>query len=364
MNSRSLLRLVGKLLFKRRGIMPEMLTVFVTNRCPMRCRHCFYVKKMGRHLEEITAGQMEMLASSAGRIQIVILTGGEPLERSDLADLINLWSGPHRARVVALATSGYFPDRLERVLGEVFSRAADTQLDVGLSLDGPEEVHDQIRRRRGSYRRALESYAVLKAFRSLNAGLRIHLVLTFSSFNQRVAAESLLRWDRELEPDSLGVTLIRGEVPDPSAFEFDIDLYRETLEAVEGRSKFSAILEGNGIRLAKMGRAYSRVKGDLIIRTNLEKRRIMACYAGRLSAVIYPDGEVHACELLDSSLGNLRDFSYDLSRLLRSDKAWKQIQEISRSSCYCTHECNVTPNLLFSPYHITRVVLRYLSGTR
>lgn len=364
MNPFSALRLGGKLVLKRRGTLPELLAVFVTNRCPLRCRHCFYVKQMNRRLDEITPAQMETLAASIGRMGTVVLTGGEPLERSDLADLIGIWSRPDRAQVTALATSGYFPDRLARVLDEVYSRKPDTQLDLGLSLDGPEDVHDRIRQRPGSYRRAMESYRVLEEVRKRRPGLRIHLLLTFSALNQHVAKRTLLGWDRELKPDSLGVTLIRGEVPDKSAFSFDLGLYREVQAAIEDRSKFSAILDGQGIWAARLGRMFTRMRSDLIVRTCRERRRIMACYAGRLSAVIYPDGQVHACEILDSPLGNLGDFSYDLSRLLGSEKAWSRIEKLSRSDCFCTHECNMTPNLLFNPYLCARLVLGHLSGDR
>ena len=205
---------------------------------------------------------------------------------------------------------------------------------------------------------------MLEEVRRHRPGLRIHLLLTFSALNQHVAAQSLLDWDREMKPDSLGVTLIRGEVPDPAALDLDIDLYRETMKSVEDRSKFSAILDGQGIWLARLGRTFTRMRRDLTIRTYRERRRIMACYAGRLSAVIYPDGEVHACEILDSALGNLGDFSHDLSRLLQSEKAWRRIEELSRSGCHCTHECNMTPNLLFNPYLCARLILGHLSGDR
>ena len=364
MNPASALRLGAKLFFKRRGTLPELLAVFVTNRCPLRCRHCFYVKQMKRRTDEMTRAQMETLAASIGRIGSVVLTGGEPLERTDLADLIGIWLRPDRAQVVAVATSGYFPDRLARTLEEVYSREPEAQLDVGLSLDGPEKVHDRIRQRAGCYRRAMESYRVLEDVRRRHPGLRIHLLLTFSAFNQQTAADSLLRWDRELKPDSLGVTLIRGEVPDPAAHDFDVELYREVQKVVEDRSKFEAILDGQGIWAARLGRMFTRLRSDLTVRTLREQRRIMACYAGRLSAVVYPDGRVHACEILDSPLGDLGDFSYDLSRLLRSDRAWTKIEELARSDCFCTHECNMTPNLLFNPHLCAKLILGHLSGDR
>ena len=57
-----------------------------------------------------------------------------------------------------------------------------------------------------------------------------------------------------------------------------------------------------------------------------EKRYVLPCRCGQKLAVIYDNGDVFPCELLEAKIGNLRDCNYDLQALLASPKAKKDRQ--------------------------------------
>lgn len=75
---------------------------------------------------------------------------------------------------------------------------------------------------------------------------------------------------------------------------------------------------------------------------------MVPCTAGRQSAVIYADGSVFPCELLDESMGNLRDFDYDLGRLWQAEKACEARAMVDKEMCACTHENTLTTSVAYA----------------
>lgn len=81
------------------------LRVSVTQSCDLNCDHC-HKEGQSRSYEEMTPGEIERLVriSTGIGIQKVKLTGGEPLMRSDIADIIRRVSA--LVREVSLTTNG------------------------------------------------------------------------------------------------------------------------------------------------------------------------------------------------------------------------------------------------------------------
>jgi len=75
--------------------------------------------------------------------------------------------------------------------------------------------------------------------------------------------------------------------------------------------------------------------------------------AGKLSAVVYANGDVSVCECLPP-LGNLRDKKF--SDLWRSADAQKVRQNIRNKKCYCTNEIFMWPSITFQPYQLFRAL--------
>jgi MoaA/NifB/PqqE/SkfB family radical SAM enzyme len=96
-------------------------------------------------------------------------------------------------------------------------------------------------------------------------------------------------------------------------------------------------------------RIFSALK-TLHLRVALEtmrkRKRLMPCYAGKNNAVVYPNGDVAFCELLES-IGNLRKVDYDFKKLWFCEKAEKLRKLVKK--CYCTHSCFQTTNILKNP---------------
>jgi MoaA/NifB/PqqE/SkfB family radical SAM enzyme len=79
------------------------------------------------------------------------------------------------------------------------------------------------------------------------------------------------------------------------------------------------------------------------------------CQAGRAIAVLQPEGDVNLCEVLDWSLGNLREVDFDWKAIWEGEEAQKARRMIDQTGCSCTHECFLTASILFGKEHYPRL---------
>lgn len=133
---------------------PVIVIWEVTNACALACVHCRASAEPLRHPEELTTKEGFALIDSVARLNpaLLILTGGDPLMRDDLFDLIAY--AKSRGLRVSAAPAG-----TARATPEAMRRFREAGVDsLSFSLDGPDEViHDGFRRVRGTFRRTLKA---------------------------------------------------------------------------------------------------------------------------------------------------------------------------------------------------------------
>lgn len=126
---------------------PLSVTFILTNRCNFRCEYCNIPAAAG---DELTASELRAAVSELRAHGMIrsSFSGGEALLRPDALDLIE------HARSLGLSTSlntnGWLTARqVDRLAG-----CLDMMM---VSVDGPEPLHDKVRRRKGSHARAMET---------------------------------------------------------------------------------------------------------------------------------------------------------------------------------------------------------------
>jgi len=161
--------------------------------CNLRCAYCFYLRKAAlfggpRHrMSEAVLDLTVRKALEAGARRVAFgWQGGEPtLMGLDFfrraVDLQRKYRRPRQEVANGLQTNGFVVDeawcdflREQRFL-------------VGLSLDGPEHVHDRYRRTadgRGTFRRVREA-----AGRMLAAGVEVNALVVINDYSARFAGE-------------------------------------------------------------------------------------------------------------------------------------------------------------------------------
>ena len=129
---------------------PRWLWFGVTDRCNSRCIHC-NIWRSQKTKDLITLEEIERVFSDPllKNLEIVILSGGEPVLRDDIKELVlTIHKNVPKARII-LSTNGLLPDRV--IETAKFALENRIPFEVGVSLDGIGEKHDFIRGVKGNF---------------------------------------------------------------------------------------------------------------------------------------------------------------------------------------------------------------------
>jgi len=166
---------------------PMMFYYEVTQACDLVCKHCRASAQPEAHPDELRAEQSRALVEQVATFPkrpMLVLTGGDPLKRPDLFDLIAHANslGLH----VALT-----PSATPLATAEAFGRAKEAGVRaLGISLDGADAAtHDAFRGWEGSFRRTME---MLSAARRLELPVQVNTTITRRNVHQVDAMAELL----------------------------------------------------------------------------------------------------------------------------------------------------------------------------
>jgi len=158
---------------------PLMFYYEVTQACDLVCKHCRASAQENAHPDELTPEQSRALIDQVAtfpRTPMMVFTGGDPLKRADLFDLIRYAIG--QGLQVALTPSAT-PLATREALAE--AREAGVRR-LGISLDGADAVtHDAFRGWEGSFDRTM---TMLDDARDLGLGVQVNTTITRRNFQQ------------------------------------------------------------------------------------------------------------------------------------------------------------------------------------
>ncbi|MBK8507516.1 MAG: heme d1 biosynthesis radical SAM protein NirJ [Candidatus Competibacteraceae bacterium] len=147
----------------------------LVRRCNLACKHCYSISADTDFPGELTTEEAFSVMDDlkAFRVPVLILSGGEPLLRSDIFTLAR------RAKAmgfyVALSSNGTLIDSRN------ISQIAEVGFDyVGVSLDGIAETHDRFRRQAGAFAASLNGIRLCREH-----GIKIGIRYTMTEDNAR-----------------------------------------------------------------------------------------------------------------------------------------------------------------------------------
>lgn len=373
-------RYAGYAIWKKR---PIQLTFFVTKRCNARCPFCFYLQKQETSRDdselgsggpgstglgdgrpdsgepEITLQEIEKLAPSLGRLLWLAFSGGEVYLREDIVEISRTFYKRNKPSILLYPTNGLTPKLIEDRTEEILRHCPNSAVVVKLSLDGINTSHDALRGVTGSFEKVLDTYNRLSKLSNKYPNLELGFNTVFCSVNQN-SIDEIFKFTKNLEDvRTHTLSMIRGDLVDDSSKNVNLELYKKAIDVLEsdlkkhltGRYRFPG---------ARFKSAQDILQRRLIYQTIQEQKRLLPCYAGRLNLVITETGDAYPCELLDKSFGNVKDFDYDMRKVLRSPQAKSVLRSISDSECYCSHECYFMTNILFNPRMYPALIREYL----
>jgi radical SAM protein with 4Fe4S-binding SPASM domain len=128
---------------------PPVVVWNATLACNLGCLHCYASAKTRPASDELTTADALSFVHqlAALRCPALLLSGGEPLLRNDLFEIVA--AARNAGLSVTLSTNGTLVDRA------LAARLRDVGVTyVGISIDGDERTHDGLRRCKGSWQQA------------------------------------------------------------------------------------------------------------------------------------------------------------------------------------------------------------------
>lgn len=184
-----------KLLLDRFGRMHDYLRISVTDRCNLRCVYCMPEEGMEFEPDEklLTFDEItEIVRVLAGLgVRKLRLTGGEPLVRKNLDQLISRLSQIPGIEDIALTTNGiYFASRAEKLRAAGLTR-------VNISLDSLKADRFSMITRGGDIRRVLAS--IEEAYRVGIMPIKLNVVLMKGINDDEIADFLQMTIDRPIQ---------------------------------------------------------------------------------------------------------------------------------------------------------------------
>ena len=262
---------------------PRLVQWMVTQRCPLACPHC--LADGGEATEDMPLDGAARLIEQVAALGVdeLLLTGGEPLARDDLPQIIDLL----RANGVRWSlNTAAMPDASVRHALEKWPPCF-----VAVSLDGPQAVHDGFRGRAGAFQDALDSLAYFAdvAPGAVAAGTTVttvnfaHLGATFGI----VLASGASSW-------GLHLAVPEGRAAHRPDLMLSRTQLKQLLRFCAAKRRHFPVTMADEI-------GYCGAWEPLL------RDEPFFCGAGKAQCVVLPDGEVVPCTTFDrtASAGNM-----------------------------------------------------------
>jgi MoaA/NifB/PqqE/SkfB family radical SAM enzyme len=297
---------------------PMVVSMVVTNRCNYSCAYCDRWDGRGYQLEcdEILTFLDDMAELGTKR---VIFTGGEPLIRKDIIQIIG--HAKSHGLKVNLNSNGTLVPRLMSQLSQIDG--------LTISIDGDRDTHDGIRGE-GAFDIAIE--AVRAAKKHPNIRIRLSAVISRDSIGAEdalldVAAEEGVEvFFQPAEHRLLGSDGVNPLAP-------PVDRYRETIDHLIRRKKDGAPI-ANSASALKYLRDWP--DGDAL-----------ACAGSKLFCRIDHDGRVMIC-------GRMGEYEESFSALdLGFKDAFLSLNTARCPTCWCASRVEVNQAFALRPDAIT-----------
>ena len=344
--------------------LPSYFIFYPTSRCNLKCSHCFYHDSLNKKFNELSVDEIDKITKTMDPILSLILTGGEPYLRHDLDKIVKIFYENTRVPIITIPSNGWYLSKMDKQITNMMEWCPYLTLNQQISIDGIGADHDLIRMDKqvvgsdNSFDKAIKTIHHLKKLQKVYDRINIGIIITFTNQNQEKFKDIIKEIYSLVEPDNISVNLVRGDPKQKVNLDLDLELYRDAVKYRDNlyyEKKMSGHARFKGNKLATAGRI---MLNELTNKTFEENKYITPCYAGNLSGVMYPEGDVYPCEILDDShkIGNIRDFDLDFKKLWFSKKAKEEVKFIRKTKRFCTHECFNAVNILFNPKFYPEII--------
>lgn len=321
--------------------MPIKVYLTVTDKCNLRCKHCFGAFGKGY---EMSVQQVEHILDQlevSGVCQIG-LTGGEPFCHPNIFEIIKMIV--NRGFTLQTTTNGTL---INQNFIDAFKEYGSSCFRLSISFDGIPAIHDSIRGR-GTFDRAM---AGVKILQSNNINFAFNTVITNQNYSSLEDFLNIML-ENGMENGSFSLIAPTGRAKNNEQLLFNISSedFDDIIHHVKSCIRNFAAKTG---KPQYMTGAFIQPDGREIFDSSVEVARelgIKRCSAGVYIATICADGTVIPCIYLldilkDLNLKPLSMFNCSLSTIWNTSEQFlfarslKLHEHCSSCSYYNANEC-------------------------
>lgn len=271
---------------------PLVVSWNLTRKCNLKCLHC-YINATTEELNgELDTEESKRLIDQICEVSrpLLILSGGEPLLRKDVYELICY--GTERGLRMGLGSNGGLIDaQAARKLKEAGVKTVSISIDSNLP-----EQHDGFRGINGSWSKAIEA---IKFLCENNILVQVNTTLTQENFNQ---IDDIMTLTEQMGVENFHLFFLvptgRGaKIADISPAMYEAMIKTTFVKTARHRLNVRPSCAPQFMRIAKdMG---------------LDMRQwIRGCMAGMYYCRVYPNGDITPCPYLPVKLGSVREKTF------------------------------------------------------
>lgn len=304
---------------------PIIISWNITKKCNLNCAHCYRDAGSAARNELTTDEAFNLIdeIEKAG-FKMLILSGGEPLIRKDIFEIIK-YASDKRLKVMLGSNGTLITDAVaKKCLKAGVQR-------LGISVDSiDEKKHDDFRKYQGSFKKTLKGIENLK---KANVPFQIHTTVTKNNVNEiRDITSFAEKIGAKAHHLFFLVSTGRASKKGTDTFfkkkqkKVSVPFLLEQISAEEQEKLLRNIIRG-----MKNGKIKIEVKPTcapaflrIAKEEGLDRHYTRGCLAGISYCVILPDGEVHPCPYLPVSAGNIRGKKF--SRIWKESKIFNELR--------------------------------------
>lgn len=319
--------------------LPYKVNFNLTLKCNSFCRTCNIWKQPYEEAKQLSnEDYLKLFQTYHKNLFIASFEGGEPFLRKDLPEIVRscIKNSPNLL-LLLIDSNGSLPDEIEKQVKIILKEKFSFPLYIAFSLDGPESIHNDIRRIENGYALLFESVERLKKIKDKR--LQIYFQTTISKRNWA----SLLDFYKTRKEKWVFSLAHKADLFKNMDSEEDVF-------SIPEKELFSLFLKNlySAYRIRNWKDIFNKWYLKYALQYYKSRKTPVKCFAGYATLSIDPFGNVKPCSFSGKIFGNIKDYEFQFSELLNSPNTREILKGIDKQACHCWMNCDALPSILHS----------------
>lgn len=315
---------------------PYKINFSTTSQCNSKCKTCNTWKIKKDVSKELTFDEIKQIFQNFPKtVSWMSFTGGEPFLRKDFEEILGL--AVKQLQFFTISSNGLLTNKVLDILNTL----PDFPMVINFSIDGPKEIHDNIRGFKGAFEKTWKTYLEALEIKKKRKNLWVGFETTISTLNIDYIKEFLKE------------KIFQGHKP-TLTFAQEGNLYTNLgMKQISPKAHIQKIKDIKGI-------VENNLKPfcptDYIEKTFLKNtipflegktKQPYKCVAGTRALSINPFGEVFPCLIWGKPLGDLRQNQYNIKKILKQPAIKEARKLIKAKQCpNCWTPCEAYQSII------------------